>query len=69
MDDHIQQEAQRVDEDVALAAGDFLARIKALRVERRYVSPVTLAGIIMTEVFDDSATHEAPEVAVRPTLD
>ena len=30
-----QQEAQRVDQDVALAAGDFLARIKALRVERR----------------------------------
>jgi len=35
VDDHVQQEAQRVDEDVALAAGDFLARIKALRVERR----------------------------------
>ena len=30
-----QQEAQRVDQDVALATGDFLARIKALRVERR----------------------------------
>ena len=35
VDDHVQQEAQRVDEDVALAAGDFLAGIKALRVERR----------------------------------
>jgi hypothetical protein len=35
VDDHVQQEAQRVDEDVALAAGDFFARIKALRVERR----------------------------------
>ncbi len=32
---HAQQEAQRIDQDVALAAGDFLARIKALRVERR----------------------------------
>jgi len=35
VDDHAQQEAQHIDQDVALAAGDFLARIKALRVERR----------------------------------
>ena len=35
MDHNTQQEAQRIDQDVALAAGDFLARIKALRVERR----------------------------------
>jgi hypothetical protein len=35
VDGDAQQEAQRVDQDVALAAGDFLARIKALRVERR----------------------------------
>jgi hypothetical protein len=34
VDGDAQQEAQRVDQDVALAAGDFLARIKALRVER-----------------------------------
>jgi hypothetical protein len=34
VDDDAQQEAQRIDQDVALAAGDFLARIKALRVER-----------------------------------
>lgn len=34
VDHHAQQEAQRIDQDVALAAGDFLARIKALRVER-----------------------------------
>ena len=32
---HAKQEAERVDEDVALAAGDLLARVKALRVERR----------------------------------
>ena len=32
---HAQQEAQRIDQDVALAAGDFLRRVKALRVERR----------------------------------
>ena len=29
-----QEEAQRIDQDVALAAGDLLPRIKALRVER-----------------------------------
>ncbi len=34
MDDDVQQEAERVDEDVPLAARDLLARIKALRVER-----------------------------------
>jgi hypothetical protein len=35
VDGDAQQEAQRIDEDVALAAGDLLARIKALRVECR----------------------------------
>ena len=34
VDDDVQQKAERVDEDMALAAGDLLARIKALRVER-----------------------------------
>ena len=34
VDGDAQQEAQRIDQDVALAAGDFLARVKALRVER-----------------------------------
>ena len=34
VDRHAQQEAQRIDQDVALATGDFLARIKALRVDR-----------------------------------
>ena len=35
VDGDAQEEAQRIDQDVALAAGDFLPRIKALRVERR----------------------------------
>lgn len=35
VDGDAQEEAQRIDQDVALAAGDFLARIKPLRVERR----------------------------------
>ena len=34
VDDDVQQEAERVDQDVPLAAGDLFARIKALRVKR-----------------------------------
>ena len=34
MDDDVQQQAERVDEDMPLAARDLLARIIALRVER-----------------------------------
>jgi hypothetical protein len=34
VDDDIQQEAERVDQNMPLAARDLLARIKALRVER-----------------------------------
>lgn len=33
MDDDVQEKAERIDEDVPLAARDLLARIKALRVE------------------------------------
>jgi hypothetical protein len=35
MDDDVQQEAERIDQDMALAPGDLLARIKPLRVKRR----------------------------------
>lgn len=35
MHDDAQQEAKRVDQDVTLAAGDLLARVVALRVDRR----------------------------------
>ena len=35
VDGDAQQEAKRIDEDVALAAGDLLARIETLRIERR----------------------------------
>src|ERR1700730_7807678 len=34
MDGDVQQKAKRIDQDVALAPGDLLARIVALRVER-----------------------------------
>ena len=35
MDDDVQEKAECIDKDVPLAARDFLARIEALRVERR----------------------------------
>jgi hypothetical protein len=35
MNGNAQQQAERIDEDMALASRDFLARIEALRVERR----------------------------------
>ena len=34
VDDDVQQQAERIDQDMPLAARDLLARIKALRVER-----------------------------------
>lgn len=34
MDDDVQQQAEGVDDDVPLAAGDLLARVIALRVDR-----------------------------------
>ena len=34
MDDDVQQEAERIDQDMALAPGDLLARIRPLRVKR-----------------------------------
>ncbi len=34
VDDDVQQQAERVDQDMSVAAGDFLGRIKALRVKR-----------------------------------
>ena len=35
VDDDVQQKAERVDEDMALAARNLLARIKALRIKRK----------------------------------
>ena len=35
VNDDAQQKTERIDEDMALAARDLLARIEALRVERR----------------------------------
>lgn len=51
MDDNVQQEAERVDEDVPLAPFDLLARIVARRIERRppFCAPLALwASMIAT---------------------
>ena len=44
MNDDVQQEAERIDQDMALAPGDLLARIKPLRVKRRapFCAPLAL---------------------------
>ena len=51
MDDDVQQEAERVDENVPLAARDLLARVIARRIERRppFCAPLALwASMIAT---------------------
>lgn len=35
MDHDVQEQTERIDEDVPLAAGDLLARVIALRIDRR----------------------------------
>ena len=44
MNDDVQQKAERIDQDMALAPGDLLARIKPLRVKRRapFCAPLAL---------------------------
>ena len=44
MDHDVQQKAERIDQDMALAPGDLLARIKPLRVKRRapFCAPLAL---------------------------
>ena len=51
VDDNVQQEAERVDEDVPLAARDLLARVIPRRIERRppFCAPLALwASMIAT---------------------
>jgi hypothetical protein len=45
VNDHAQQQAERIDQDLALASCDFLARIVALRVERRAALALRLSMI------------------------
>lgn len=65
MDHDVQQEAERVDEDVALAARDLLARIEALRVDRRppfcaalalWLSITAAVGLAARPSFSRAAT-------------
>ena len=43
VDDDVQQQAERVDEDVALATRDFLSGVKTLRIERKAPFDAALA--------------------------
>jgi hypothetical protein len=52
MDDDVQQEAERVDEDMPLATLDLLARVIARRVERRppFCAPLALCASMIATV-------------------
>ncbi len=56
MDAHPEQEAECVDEDVALATRDLLARIKAVRVECRapFCAALLLWESMIVEFLQDS---------------
>ena len=65
MDHDVQQEAERIDEDMPLAARDLLARIEALRVDRRppfcaalalWLSITAAEGLASRPSFSRSAT-------------
>lgn len=52
MDDDVQQEAERIDEDVAFATLDLLARVIARRIERRppFCAPLALCASMIATV-------------------
>jgi hypothetical protein len=52
MDDDVQQEAERVDEDVALATRDLLACVIARRIDRRppFCAPLALCASMIATV-------------------
>jgi hypothetical protein len=65
MDDDVQQQAERVDEDMPLAAGDFLACVEALRIDRRppfcaalalWLSMIAADGLASRPSFSRTAT-------------
>jgi len=65
MDHDVQEEAERIDEDMPLAARDLLARIEALRVDRRppfcaplalWLSMIAAEGLASRPSFSRSAT-------------
>ena len=53
---HAQQEAERIDQNVALATADLLARIEALRVERGPPFLRALGTGIMGSIIAHSAS-------------
>jgi hypothetical protein len=50
MDDDVQQEAERVDEDVALATRDLLACVIARRIDRRRDASKHLTSLLRTHL-------------------
>ena len=65
MDHDVQEEAERIDEDMPLAARDLLARIEALRIDRRppfcaplalWLSMTAVEGLTSRPSFSRSAT-------------
>ena len=65
MDHDVQEEAKRIDENVPLAARDLLARIEALRIDRRppfcaalalWLSMTAADGLASRPSFSRSAT-------------
>jgi hypothetical protein len=69
MDDDVQQQAEGVDDDVPLAAGDLLARVIALRVDPPLWNGPPLSSILFGLVNGEVKGHEvrlmSPEY-VRP---
>jgi hypothetical protein len=67
MNDHAQQEAQRVDQDVPLATLDLLARVVARRIERRppfeafavCVSMIATVGLASRPCCSRTATYSS----------
>ena len=65
MDRDVQEETLRIDKDVAFAAGDLLARIEALRIDRRppfyaalalWLLMTTADGLALRPSFSRTAT-------------
>jgi hypothetical protein len=57
MDHDVQEQAERIDEDVPLAARDLLARIEALRIDRRPPFCAALALWLSTIAADGMASR------------
>src|SRR5262249_16659450 len=72
---HAQQEAERIDQNVALATADLLARIEALRVERGppfcaplalWLSMIAVVGLASRPACSRTATRDECAPAYHP---